>query len=79
MRAEIRVSGIVQGVGYRPFIYRIAVKNKLAGHIRNRGDAVVEIAVEGKKADLNNFLKNLKGEKPPIAQVYKVDINYKRN
>ena len=49
MRAEIKVSGIVQGVGFRPFIYRTAVKNGLVGYVRNRGDAVVEIVVEGKK------------------------------
>jgi len=49
LRAEIKISGIVQGVGFRPFIYRTAVKNELVGYVRNRGDAVVEIVVEGKK------------------------------
>ena len=44
---RIRVSGIVQGVGFRPFIYRIAVKNKLKGYVLNLGGSEVEIWVEG--------------------------------
>ncbi len=76
MRAEIKVSGIVQGVGFRPFIYRIAVKNRLVGYVRNRGDAVVEIVVEGKKGDVNRFLEDFKGKKPPLARIYEVTTNY---
>ncbi len=53
------VSGIVQGVGFRPFVYRTAVKNGLVGYVRNRGDAVVEIVVEGNKDSINQFLKDL--------------------
>ncbi len=48
MRVRINVTGIVQGVGFRPFIYRIAVRNGLTGYVRNRGDAGVEILLEGK-------------------------------
>ena len=76
MRAEIKVSGIVQGVGFRPFIYRIAVKNRLVGYVRNRGDAVVEIVVEGKKVDVNSFLKDFKEKNPPLARIYEVTTNY---
>ena len=47
MRLKINVTGIVQGVGFRPFIYRTAVKNNLKGYVRNRGDAGVEILLEG--------------------------------
>ena len=78
MRAEILVRGIVQGVGFRPFIYRIAVKNGLVGHVRNRGDAVVEIIVEGKKIDLNQFLEDLKTQKPHLAQIYNITTDIKR-
>ena len=67
MRAEIWVSGIVQGVGFRPFIYRTAVKNRLMGYVRNRGDAVVEVVTEGKKDNVTQFLKDLKEKKPPLA------------
>ncbi len=76
MHAEIKVSGIVQGVGFRPFIYRTAVKNGLVGYVRNRGDAVVEIVVEGKKDNVVQFLKDLKEEKPSLAQIYNVTTNY---
>ncbi len=76
MRAEIKVSGIVQGVGFRPFIYRIATKNRLVGYVRNRGDAVVEIVVEGRKVDVNRFLEDFKGKKPPLARIYEVTTNY---
>jgi len=44
---KITVAGIVQGVGFRPFVYRTAVKNGLAGYVLNRGDAGVEILLEG--------------------------------
>ncbi len=76
MRAEIKVSGIVQGVGFRPFIYRIAAENGLTGYVRNRGDAVVEIAIEGKKDNVKRFLKDLKEKKPPLARIYEVTTNY---
>ena len=78
MRAEIKVSGIVQGVGFRPFIYRAAVKNGLVGYVRNRGDAVVEIVVEGNKANIAQFLEDLKAEKPPLAQIYNMTTDYKK-
>jgi hydrogenase maturation protein HypF len=77
LRAEIKVSGIVQGVGFRPFIYRTAVKNGLVGYVRNRGDAVVEIVVEGKKDNVAQFLEDLKEEKPPLAQIYNITTDYK--
>jgi len=76
LRAEIKVSGIVQGVGFRPFIYRIAVENRLAGYVRNRGDAIVEIVVEGKKNNVKRFLNDLKEKKPPLARIYHVTTNY---
>jgi len=76
LRAEIKVSGIVQGVGFRPFIYRIASKNGLVGYVQNRGDAVVEIVVEGKKEGVAQFLEALKEEKPPLARIYNIAVDY---
>jgi len=76
LRNEIKVSGIVQGVGFRPFIYRIAVKNKLVGYVRNRGDAVVDIVVEGKERNVKNFLGELKAKKPPLARIYETTTNF---
>lgn len=76
MHAEIKINGIVQGVGFRPFIYRTAVKNELVGYVRNRGDAIVEIVVEGNKESIVQFLKDLEREKPPLAQIFNLTTNY---
>ncbi len=76
MRVEIKVSGIVQGVGFRPFVYRIAVKNRLAGYVRNRGDAHVEIVAEGKRKDVKDFLQDLVDKKPPLARIYNITTEY---
>jgi hydrogenase maturation protein HypF len=72
VRVKIRVTGIVQGVGFRPFIYRIAVKNDLSGYVRNRGDAGVEILLEGREQNIRKFLRDFKEKKPPLAQIYDI-------
>jgi len=72
VRVKIKVTGIVQGVGFRPFIYRIAVKNGLNGYVRNRGDAGVEILLEGEEKNIKCFLKDLGEKKPPLAQIYEL-------
>ncbi len=78
MRAEVKVLGIVQGVGFRPFIYRIATANGLKGYVRNRGDAGVEIVVEGSKQAMKHFLDDLRKEKPPQARIYKTLVRYSK-
>lgn len=74
MRVKVRVTGIIQGVGFRPFVYRTAVKNGLKGYVRNMGDACVEILLEGADEAINNFLKDLKSEKPPLAHIHEIII-----
>ena len=69
VRYRIHVSGIVQGVGFRPFVYRIAVRRGLAGHVRNLGDAGVEVEVEGPQEALEDFLRALREEAPPLAEI----------
>lgn len=69
------VTGIVQGVGFRPFIYRIAKRQDLRGSVRNRADAVVEIILEGEKSRIDVFLQSLSQEKPPLAQLDDVQVN----
>jgi hydrogenase maturation protein HypF len=76
LRAEIKVCGIVQGVGFRPFVYRTAVENRLTGFVRNRGDAFVEIVVEGKDANVRAFLRDLRRKKPPLARIYDVKTKF---
>jgi len=59
-------------VGFRPFIYRTAVRNGLTGYVRNRGDAGVEILLEGNEQRIQSFLHDLKEKKPPLAQIHDI-------
>jgi hydrogenase maturation protein HypF len=72
LRVKINVTGIVQGVGFRPFVYRIAAINGLAGYVRNRGDAGVEILLEGEEQSIQNFLRDLNEKKPPLTQIHDI-------
>ncbi len=74
MRTKVEVTGIVQGVGFRPFIYRTAAKNDLTGYVRNRGDAGVEILLEGGEQNIQDFLRDLQEKKPPLAQIHNLAI-----
>ncbi len=74
--AEIEVKGIVQGVGFRPFVYRTAVTNGLFGYVQNRGDATVKIVVEGERNNIEQFLRDLRQKKPPLVKLYEVSIDY---
>ena len=69
---HIHVEGIVQGVGFRPFVYRIAHENDLRGYVKNLGDAGVEIVIEGKEEDIRKFLRDLKEKKPPLARIERI-------
>ena len=66
---RILVRGVVQGVGFRPFVYRIAHERLLAGSVRNLGDAGVEILVEGPSESVRSFLDALETEVPPLARI----------
>ncbi len=68
MLARIIVGGIIQGVGFRPFVYRLAAANRLAGFVRNRGDAAAEIVVQGNEQDIDRFLSGVKEKKPVLAR-----------
>ncbi len=70
----IRIIGLVQGVGFRPFVYRIATLHNLRGYVRNLGGAEVEIFVEGNEEDINNFIKDLREKKPPSSLIQEVYI-----
>jgi hydrogenase maturation protein HypF len=72
LRVKVNVTGIVQGVGFRPFVYRIAVRHGLNGYVQNRGDAGVEILLEGTEAAVTAFLSVLQEQKPPQAQIHEI-------
>ena len=65
---SLQVSGLVQGVGFRPFVYRLAVRHGLSGCVRN-GSSGVGIEIEGAPADLEQFLDELRREAPPLARI----------
>ncbi|WP_456428078.1 carbamoyltransferase HypF [Rhodocaloribacter sp.] len=69
---RLRVHGIVQGVGFRPFVYRLARRHGLAGWVRNAGDGV-HIHVEGPEDALRRFEDALRREAPPAAEVSRVE------
>jgi hydrogenase maturation protein HypF len=67
-RKTIRVCGVVQGVGFRPFVYRLAMEENLAGSIGNDTDGVI-IEVEGPAERIGAFLARLTTETPPLARI----------
>ncbi|MGA9509517.1 MAG: carbamoyltransferase HypF [Candidatus Sulfotelmatobacter sp.] len=71
---SIRVRGVVQGVGFRPFVYRLARANTLAGWVLN-GEQGVEIFLEGAEKSLLAFVQNLKSEPPPASSITEIEIH----
>lgn len=74
MQAQVFVYGIVQGVGFRPFVFHLAEKYSLTGFVRNRGDAGVEIIIEGADKQINHFLRDLENDAPPLAQIFQTSV-----
>ena len=72
-RNFIVVEGIVQGVGFRPFVYNLAKVFKLKGWVNNNSEGVY-IDVEGFEEDLEKFVKHLKKNPPPLAKIEKITI-----
>jgi hydrogenase maturation protein HypF len=71
-RRAIAVSGIVQGVGFRPFVHGLATRLGLNGFVRNQTGGVL-IEVEGEADSLDHFLGELTSRPPPLAQVDSID------
>lgn len=69
---EIRVFGTVQGVGFRPTVYKLAQECQLRGEVCNDGRGVV-IRAAGSAANLEAFLQRLEQEYPPLAKIEKID------
>jgi hydrogenase maturation protein HypF len=71
VRAAIRVEGVVQGVGFRPFVYSLATRLGLAGWVGNDVDGVFA-EVEGPTASVQDFLESVQRDAPPLARVDRV-------
>ena len=74
LNAKILVRGIVQGVGFRPFVHNLAIAFNMAGYVKNLGTSV-EIVVEGNNEDANAFIERLKVG-PKLSRIDSVEIAY---
>jgi hydrogenase maturation protein HypF len=72
-RRRITVGGIVQGVGFRPFVYRLATDARLEGFILNSSSGVV-IEVQGERETLDRFSADLALKAPPLARITRMDV-----
>jgi hydrogenase maturation protein HypF len=70
---SIHINGIVQGVGFRPFVYNLAVRLGLTGWVRNTS-AGVDIEVDGTDSALEEFVERLRSELPPLAQIHELKL-----
>jgi len=73
IKVHIIVEGLVQGIGYRYFVKKLAGKYNLSGYVRNNSDGSVEIETEIEKDILNNFIEELKTGHP-WAEVKSIKI-----
>lgn len=74
--AHIWVGGIVQGVGFRPFVYNLALRHGLSGWVRNTS-AGVEIELDGQRVDLEAFVQALQAETPALAQIDEMRLEWR--
>jgi hydrogenase maturation protein HypF len=71
---KVSVRGVVQGVGFRPFVYRLAHEHHLTGWVLNHSGGV-EIEVEGPRPALDAFVHDLTAQVPPLARIVGIDIS----
>lgn len=72
-RRRVRIGGVVQGVGFRPFVYRLAQRHAIAGSVKNDAEGVC-IEIEAPQSAIDAFLTALSAECPTGAQIQRVDI-----
>ncbi len=68
MRTQIQITGIVQGVGFRPFVSSLAAKNALNGRVANNESGVV-VDLEGDRLQIENFIDTLQTNPPPLSSI----------
>ncbi|MHA1235335.1 MAG: acylphosphatase, partial [Promethearchaeota archaeon] len=72
---NLEITGIVQGVGFRPFLFNLARNHDLKGVILNRGNAGVNLTLQGNREDLKEFIDNIEKQKPTISYIEKITVN----
>lgn len=70
---SIRIHGVVQGVGFRPFVYRLAHSHGLCGWVLNAGEGV-QIHVEGDASVVDRFVQDLQTKPPPASRIAEIDL-----
>ncbi|HKZ42539.1 MAG TPA: carbamoyltransferase HypF, partial [Candidatus Hodarchaeales archaeon] len=70
----VRVTGVVQGVGFRPFVVKLAKSCNLRGSVSNKG-SFVEIILQGDEFTFETFISRLKNEKPPLSVIEAIEIS----
>ncbi len=70
---KIQIKGLVQGVGFRPFIYRLAKEFNITGWVQNTTDQVI-VRVEGERKSLQNFINNIQIKAPVAANIESVNV-----
>ena len=73
--ARISARGVVQGVGFRPFVYQLAAKHSLKGWVCNTSEDV-KIEVQGESEALERFLSELQDNAPPLARIESISVTY---
>ncbi|MGM0441497.1 MAG: carbamoyltransferase HypF [Elusimicrobiota bacterium] len=73
MNKSIFIKGTVQGVGFRPFVYRLAKRFFIKGRVKNTGSGVY-IEARGRREDLDNFIKNIKDNSPDAADITGLEV-----
>jgi hydrogenase maturation protein HypF len=74
-RLQVHILGVVQGVGFRPFVHRLATEENLPGWVRNDQNGVT-LEVEGNRGQLLHFLVRLRREVPPVAWIHALDHRF---
>jgi hydrogenase maturation protein HypF len=74
IRRRIQITGVVQGVGFRPYVYRLARECGVAGQVLN-DSAGVDIEVQGSTASVSSFIERLPLEAPPLSRIVTFDVS----
>jgi hydrogenase maturation protein HypF len=72
-RYKVTIQGIVQGVGFRPFVYQQALARRLTGYVANTSHGV-DLEVEGEGPVLDDFIRTLRQDPPPLARITSLEF-----
>ena len=70
---KIQVQGIVQGVGFRPFVHRLALHNNIKGYAYNDAQGII-IHIQGNSKDTDIFLEQLKSQAPVLSKIENIEV-----